>query len=223
MQLVSSAENSSLDWRAQYAYIEDIHDDRGFTAGIIGFTSGTGDMLSVIEKYTILSPGNDLARFIPRLKEVDGSKSTKGLKKLPKAWKKAAGDEMFRRAQDEIRDEMYFVPAVSYAKQDGLSILGQFIYYDAIVMHGPGEDDDEDCFESIRKAAMKKARTPVKGGDERAYLELFLDQRKVVMEREEAHCDTSRVDTCQRVFLERGNWGLDGPLQWHVYKERFKV
>ena len=45
MQLVSSAENSSLDWRAQYSYIEDIQDGRGYTAGIIGFCSGTGDML----------------------------------------------------------------------------------------------------------------------------------------------------------------------------------
>ncbi|MEO8690762.1 MAG: chitosanase [Solirubrobacteraceae bacterium] len=42
MRLVSSAENSSLDWRSQYRYIEDIHDGRGYTAGIIGFCSGTG-------------------------------------------------------------------------------------------------------------------------------------------------------------------------------------
>ena len=29
MELVSSAENSSLNWRAQYRYIQDIHDGRG--------------------------------------------------------------------------------------------------------------------------------------------------------------------------------------------------
>ncbi|MGW0582794.1 chitosanase, partial [Streptomyces sp. NPDC002920] len=40
MKLVSSAENSSLDWKAQYKYIEDIGDGRGYTAGIIGFCSG---------------------------------------------------------------------------------------------------------------------------------------------------------------------------------------
>ncbi|MYS55627.1 chitosanase, partial [Streptomyces sp. SID6013] len=48
MQLVSSAENSSLDWKAQYRYIEDIGDGRGYTAGIIGFCSGTGDMLDLV-------------------------------------------------------------------------------------------------------------------------------------------------------------------------------
>ena len=52
MELVSSAENSSLDWRAQYRYIQDIHDGRGYTAGIIGFTSGTGDMLDVVKLYS---------------------------------------------------------------------------------------------------------------------------------------------------------------------------
>ncbi|MEU3356489.1 chitosanase, partial [Streptomyces sp. NPDC037389] len=58
MQLVSSAENSTLDWKAQYRYIEDIGDGRGYTAGIIGFCSGTGDMLDLVESYAERSPGN---------------------------------------------------------------------------------------------------------------------------------------------------------------------
>lgn len=49
--LVSSAENSSTDYAEQYAYIEDIGDGRGYTAGIIGFTTGTGDLLEVVERY----------------------------------------------------------------------------------------------------------------------------------------------------------------------------
>ena len=47
--IVSSAENSTLDYKEQYSYIEDIGDGRGYTAGIIGFTSGTGD--SFIMEY----------------------------------------------------------------------------------------------------------------------------------------------------------------------------
>lgn len=35
MQIVSTNENSSLDWRAQYTYIEDIGDGRGYTAGSV--------------------------------------------------------------------------------------------------------------------------------------------------------------------------------------------
>ncbi|MEO5921220.1 MAG: chitosanase [Pseudolysinimonas sp.] len=56
MSLVSTAENSSTDWRAQYSYIEDIGDGRGYTAGIIGFCSGTGDMLELVRPTRPPSP-----------------------------------------------------------------------------------------------------------------------------------------------------------------------
>lgn len=69
MELVSSAENSSLNWKKQYSYIEDIKDGRGYTAGIIGFCSGTGDMLEVVKNYTQEQPDNKLAKFLPALKK----------------------------------------------------------------------------------------------------------------------------------------------------------
>lgn len=47
--LVSSAENSDMDYSLQYGYIEDIGDGRGYTGGIIGFTTGTGDLPDVVE------------------------------------------------------------------------------------------------------------------------------------------------------------------------------
>lgn len=50
--LVSSAENSTTDYAEQYAYIEDIGDGRGYAAGTIGFTSGTGDLLEVVKRCT---------------------------------------------------------------------------------------------------------------------------------------------------------------------------
>ncbi|GAA4623881.1 chitosanase [Actinoallomurus vinaceus] len=222
MQLVSSAENSSLDWRAQYKYIEDIGDGRGYTAGIIGFCSGTGDMLELVQLYTDREPGNVLAKYLPALKKVNGSDSHKGLDpNFTKDWRKAASDKVFQQAQDDERDRVYFNPAVNQAKKDGLRALGQFIYYDAIVMHGPGSDGDS--FGGIRAAAMKKAKTPAQGGNEVTYLNAFLDARKVAMKHEEAHSDTSRVDTEQRVFLKAGNLDLDPPLHWKVYGDSYSI
>ena len=222
MQLVSSAENSSLDWKAQYSYIEDIGDGRGYTAGIIGFCSGTGDMLEVVKRYTASSPDNVLAGYLPALREVDGTDSHEGLGDgFVEAWRSAAGDPAFRRAQDAERDETYFDPAVTRATQDGLRALGQFIYYDAIVMHGPGSDDVS--FGGIRAAALRRARPPAQGGDETAYLDAFLDARVAAMRTEEAHSDTSRVDTAQRVFLRQGNLDLDPPLSWEVYGDGFRI
>jgi chitosanase len=222
MELVSSAENSSLDWKAQYTYIEDIGDGRGYTGGIIGFCSGTGDMLAVVEDYTSREPGNPLAKYVSALKKVNGTASHSGLgSAYVSAWHKAASDIVFQQAQDAERDSTYFNPSVSQAKSDGLHALGQLIYYDAIVMHGPGNDSDS--FGGIRKAAMKKARTPAQGGNETTYLNAFLDARKVVMKKEEAHADTSRVDTEQRVFLSAGNLNLDTPLKWKTYGDSYSI
>jgi len=222
MQVVSSAENSSLDWRAQYKYIEDIGDGRGYTAGIIGFCSGTGDMLQVVQHYTDAEPGNVLAGYLPALRAVNGSDSYDGLDPdFPGDWRTAASDTVFQQAQDDERDSTYFDPAVQQAKDDGLRTLGQFIYYDAIVMHGPGSD--RDSFGGIRNDAIAQAKPPSQGGDEVTYLNAFLDVRKAAMKREEAHSDTSRVDTEQRVFLNNGNLDFLPPLSWKVYGDPYTI
>ncbi|MGW5370939.1 chitosanase [Streptomyces sp. NPDC004009] len=222
MRLVSSAENSSLDWKAQYKYIEDIGDGRGYTAGIIGFCSGTGDMLDLVQLYTGRSPGNVLARYLPALRRVDGTDSHDGLDPdYPRDWRRAAQDPAFQQAQNDERDRVYFNPAVAQGKADGLRALGQFAYYDAIVMHGDG--DDPTSFRNIRRRALRSAKPPAQGGAETAYLNAFLDARVWAMKQEEAHSDTSRVDTAQRVFLRKGNLDLNTPLDWKVYGDSYHI
>jgi len=222
MRIVSSAENSSTDWKAQYTYIEDIGDGRGYTAGIIGFCSGCGDMRELVQRYTDQKPNNVLAKYLPALSAVEGTGSHEGLDPhFTKDWKQAAADPVFRAAQDQERDRVYLNPAVAQAKQDGLRALGQFIYFDAIVMHGNGPD--QDSFGSIRKNALRKAKPPSQGGGEKEYLKAFLDARKTAMKREKAHADTSRIDTAQRVFLESGNFALRPPLHWKIYGDSFTI
>ncbi|XUL85806.1 chitosanase [Streptomyces galilaeus] len=222
MQLVSSAENSSLDWKAQYKYIEDIGDGRGYTAGIIGFCSGTGDMLDLVQLYATRKPGNVLAKYLPALRSVNGTDSHSGLDpNFPKDWRTAAQDTVFQQAQNDERDRVYFNPAVSQGKTDGLRALGQFTYYDAIVMHGDG--DDPTSFRNIRARALRSAKPPAQGGNETTYLNAFLDARVWAMQQEEAHSDTTRVDTEQRVFLRNGNLDLNTPLSWKVYGDSYHI
>jgi chitosanase len=224
MRIVSSAENSSLDWRAQYRYIEDIKDGRGYTAGIIGFCTGCGDLLDVVELYTKGRPGNPLERFLPALRAVKGSDSHDGLgRPFTIAWRKAATDPRMRAAQDSERDRLYFRPAVRQAKSDGLGVLGQFIYYDAYVMHGAGDANGSVGFRTLRERALDKADSPARGGDESDYLNTFLDVRVAAIRHEPSHFDTSRIDTAQRVFLEKGNLNLDTPLNWKVYGDRYRI
>lgn len=219
--LVSSAENSTTDYKKQYAYIEDIQDGRGYTAGIIGFTSKTGDLLEVVETYKKIKPENELNQFIPALKKVNGTDSHDGLgNDFEKAWKKAAKSKEMVKAQNEILDKEYMDVALKYAKKDGLRPLGQYIYYDALVVHGSGEG--KDCFEAIRKAALKQEKTPAQGGNEGKYLSAFLNARVPVMKMEEAHSDLSRINA-QRKFLKEKNYDLNLPLKWTMYKEHFSL
>jgi chitosanase len=222
MELVSSAENSTLDWRGEYGYIEDIGDGRGYTGGLIGFCSGTGDMLQLVRAYVAAAPNDPLAPFLPALKRVDGSASHAGLgAPFVAAWHRAARDPVFRRLQMRELDRVYFDPAVRRAKLDGLGTLGQFIYYDAMVMHGPGSSADS--FGGIRRRAIAAAPTPAQGGSEVKYLEAFLAVRRAQMKTESKHGDTSRIDDEQLKFLREGNLALRPPLVWHTYGDRYEI
>lgn len=218
MELVSSAENSSLNWRAQYRYIQDIHDGRGYTAGIIGFTSGTGDMLEVVTLYSRAEADNPLTPFLRALREVNGTPSHRGLgRRFVLAWGRAARDPRFQRAQRVERDRVYFDPAVALAQADGLRALGQFAYYDAAVVHGM------DGLRAIRGRTVARTRTPAHGGSEVRYLDAFLDQRDVEMRKEAAHSDLSRIESEQRRFLREGNLNLLPPLRWSTYGDHYAI
>ncbi|MFE3635342.1 chitosanase [Streptomyces cellostaticus] len=221
-QLVASAENSTLDWRSAYGYIEDIGDGHGYTAGVIGFCTGTHDLLTLVERYTDAHPGNGLARYLPALRKVDGTGSHRGLDPgFTAAWKAEARLPVFRRAQEAERDRVYFNPAVRLAKLDGLGTLGQFVYYDAMVFHGPGTG--RNSFYGLRERALREADSPSQGGSERKYLDIFLDVRREAMKAKKPTIDTTRIDTAQRQFLYDGNLGLRTPLTWRVYGETYTV
>jgi chitosanase len=222
MELVSSAENSTLNWRREYGYIQDIGDGRGYTAGLIGFCSGTGDMLALVRSYVRAEPADPLASFLPGLVRVNGTASHRGLgRPFVRAWRRAAHDPVFRRMQRRELDTMYFDPAVGRAKRDGLRTLGQFIYYDAIVMHGPG--NGYASFGGIRRRALARARTPAQGGSQVDYLNAFLDVRRALMKHQSKHQNTSRIDDEQRVFLRERKFALRPPLAWHTYGDRYEI
>lgn len=221
-RLIATARDSTLDWRATYGLIEDVGDGRGYTAGIVGFCTGTHDLLALVERYTEAHPDNGLAAYLPALREVDGTDSHEGLDPgFVAAWQAESQVPAFREAQETERDDVYFDPAVRLAKLDGLSTLGQFVYYDAMVLHGPGTDADS--FYGLREHALGEAKPPAQGGDEKAFLDAFLDVRREEMRTEASSRDTSRIDTAQRRFLEAGNMELSTPLVWGMYGETYQV
>ena len=218
MRLVSSAENSSLDWRAQYRYIQDIHDGRGYTAGIIGFCSGTGDMLEVVQAYTRARRHNPLARFIPALKRVNGSASHAGLGRSsspPGGAPRSGPPSAARRTASATASTSS--PRSPSRRPTGCSRSAS-----------SPTTTPPSCTASTACAASASGRSPAprprrQAATSAAYLEAFLDERVVEMRKEAAHEDVSRIETAQRRFLREGNLDLALPLRWAVYGDDYSI
>lgn len=142
-RITSIFENGAPNF--QYGYIENLHDGRGYTAGRVGFCTGTRDLLEVIKLYEQKRPNNALTPFIPiliRLGET-WSGDVSALKGFVRAWKLSAKDPFFRESQDEVVDEMYYNPAMESARKNNIRLpMGKAIIYDTGIMHGIGEGAD---------------------------------------------------------------------------------
>jgi len=75
----------------------------------------------------------------------------------------------------------------------------------------------------LRNRGIAKAKTPAQGGDQKAYLQAFLNVRKAEMSKEAEHRDVSRIDDAQQAFLNAGNFDLSLPLSWKMYGDPFTV
>ena len=129
-EITSTAENSTIAWWTEFGYLQDIGDGRGYTCGIAGFTSATGDLLKLVQNYTSTKPGNVLAQFVPGLQTcanvgMGGSASSTANAQLGtpfrNAWALAAQDKVFQDTQIAYRDQVYWVPAYNAAVADGLT------------------------------------------------------------------------------------------------------
>ena len=112
------------------------------------------------------SRATSLAKYLPALRSVNGTDSHAGPR--PELHRGLAD----RRRRPGVPGRRRTTSATASTstrpsrrpRPTACGALGQFIYYDAIVMHGPG--DDAVSFGGIRETAMAKAAAPAQGGDE---------------------------------------------------------
>ena len=228
-QIISVFENNTPD--IDYAYAENLDDGRGITAGRAGFTSATGDMLEVVERYAELVPENPLAAYLPRLRELadEESGSVEGLEDLEEAWATAAEDETFREVQDEVVDDEYYWPAVDHDDELGLSFpLSLLNLYDACIQHGDGEDPDG-LPAMIEMTTDQVGGTPADNIDESDWLEAFMGIRRAVLldpanpeTAEEWAESVGRVDALIAIF-ESGNVDLTPPVVINPFGTEFTL
>jgi chitosanase len=217
-QMISVFENGTPE--IQYAYVEDLDDGRGYTAGRAGFCTACGDLLTVVQTYTAQVPDNPLATYLPTLTQLAKASddSIKGLNGFERAWSTAADDPVFRQVQDRVTDDLYTTPARKLADDNGVhSTLGLAILVDTAVQQGT--DDDPDGLPAmVKKTNAAVGGTPAGGVDETTWLQGFLDVRRNTLENPSSS-DTGavwsesvgRVDAL-RALLDAGNLDLKTPF-----------
>ena len=226
-KVVSIFENSTP--LIQYAFIANLNDGRGYTAGRAGFTSGTGDLLEVVKAYQILASDNVLVKYLPALLLVNGSASVAGLEGLPQDWALAAGDARFIAAQDSVNERLYRQPARRLATTLGATFpLSRLAIYEAGIQHGYGEDFDS-VNRIAERASAAAAGTPAKGIDEKKWLQAFLSERRkdLLNPADKATAaawaaSVSRAYAIQNIF-ESANFKLELPITITVYGDTFTL
>ena len=214
LKLVSIAENSSTDWEAQINYIENINDGRGYTISIVGFCTGTGDFIQVLQEIQKIDPNHPLVKFIPLVQKVDGTDSVKGLEELPATMKSiGTKDPVFNQAMWIIIKKLYWGPALEYCKKHNLtSNLSKYIAYDTRLNFGQWDYNKKYNLDTIPNS------------DETTFLTTFLDYKQKTIESDKSLGDSkkNRVDMQKKLLADK-NFNLDLPMTVSCYGDVFTI
>ncbi len=204
-----------------FSMVENLNDGRGYTSGAAGFTTATGDAYLVVLNYNMLRPDNILTKYLNRLHELTNNRSaaTNGLDGYPEAWQRAATDPVFRIAQINVIDDLYYEPVMMVAQSLGVSsALGKAFMYDTIIQHGGGTDPDS-VYSIIESTNQAMGGSPADGVNESAWLKAMMDERQNVLnnatdpETREVWAQSAyRVDVYKSI-LNTGNLGLARPIR----------
>jgi len=224
MQMTTALENS--DTTLQWNYAEYIVDGRGITFGIIGFCTGTYDGNVLIKHYSTLNPNNNLAKYIPALDAIDaaphtaadgdGNPSTAGLNNFINDVKNC-NDPLFKQAQLNQLDQLYYNPAVSIANNIGAkNCLTLAFIYDMCVRHG-----SNGAQAIVNSATSSLGGTPKTGINENTYLSKLISLRDAEL-KSEGLGDVDR-DTGFKNILTSGNVDLVMPFTFVAYGDTFTI
>lgn len=224
-QLTSIFENSTPVF--QYTFVANIGDQRGYTFGFVGFTSGTYSGTFFLEEYQRLNPGNPLVRFLPAFRKIDAgphdsegrNPSTEGLEEFPAVFQACGGDPAFRRAQVLLVNRLSWNPSEKLAKRLGARYpLTHGQLYDAYVNHG-----EDGIRKLLTKANRRAGGTPASGVSEKKWLDAFLKVRLAVLRADSTWVHAvDRIAVYRKLLAER-NYRLRRPLEVDCYGNHFRL
>jgi chitosanase len=174
---------------ADYAYVENLGDGRGYTVTQYGFCTYNTEVTQVIARYAARVPETPLKHFLP---ELPPRKWThQDLSGFAAAWRhEIKTSKLLGVACDEEADLLYFQPAVEAAAAVGVkSAIGKSIFYDTLLQHGAASDADS--LPSILKRTIEE-NGDLEDNTEVEFLRAFLGVRRSVLE-EPANRETREV------------------------------
>lgn len=224
-RLTSIFENSTTEF--QFTYVANIGDQRGWTFGFVGFTSGTYSGTMFLEEYRRLRPRNPLAGFLPAFRRIDAgphdsegrNPDTTGLENFPAVFQSCGSDPLFIRAQRQLADRLSWFPALQLGRSVGARLpITQGQLYDAYVNHG-----ESGIRKLIRRTNTRVRGTPASGVSERRWLAAFLATRLAVLKADATWARAVDRIAVYRQLLRQGNVRLRLPFEVDCYGNHFRL
>jgi chitosanase len=220
LSLTCVAENDTPGFVFNYA--ENIHDGRGITFGIIGFTSGTFDGTILLKRIQMKKTSHPLCSYIPAFERIDNLHSSghvddlTGLDNFITDFNKYGNDSVVKLAQLELLDELYWNPALKITSDYGLSLnitKGQI--YDATVRHG-----EDGAAEIAQWTTSALGGSPATGINEIDWLKrYFIERKRYYKEQDDETGVIERVDVMYQGILDSGNYAMVPPFSVRCYDE----
>lgn len=213
LSLVSIAENDTTSWWENYTYIQDIGDGRGYTINIVGFCTGTGDFLWLVENLFSFDPNNPLCKYLPALRAVNGTPSHDGLGGLPTLIQNSGNDINYIKATWNAINHFYWGPVISKCEDKHLvNAVTKGQLYDICLNMG----DLSLCDKIV-------PHSPRFGGNEKTWLAalqaLWLHQITVV----DKSLDEGQPDRALMWAGLDSNLDLTLPISVKCYGDSFKI
>ena len=213
--LVACPENSTTNWPRAYGFAKALQDGRGVTFGLLGFCSGTGDGVLVLDATARRDPSHRLARFIPAMRRTRGEDRT-GLGGFEDAVRASANDAAFREAQWEIGVSMYWLFSRDFCRKENScasrpgpvlkTALGLGAIFDTAINHGANYSSFKHVINLMSQPST---------ANEGAWIKSFMDARFQLLRSGFQDLDTSGTGARARIWqklVDESNWDLRRPI-----------
>jgi chitosanase len=204
-RILSTAETGKPEWNPSSVYV--YKDDNRFKPPrqqitlSIGFTEGGGNLKKVLERYT--DKGGILAEdFAPYLASMGRTSTLANDTRFKNLLREAGSEHAMKQAQEECFDELYMEPAFKWAFEYGFTLaLSYLVITDSFLHSG-----------SMLPFLMNSfpENKPVSGGDEKTWINEYLNARKNWLENHSNKILRNTVYrvNCYLIELAKSNWDL---------------